>query len=89
MKKLIAGAAIVAAATTPFASSASAKPTCPGGLVSGVASAWPFAHGGEGAEEFAPPKGGFAKWVETFTPFDTPGEFIKFAASVGCVPPEG
>ena len=87
MKKLIAAAAVATTATVPFASSASAEPPCPGGLVSAVASTWPFAH--DGAEEFAPPTGGFAKWVPLFTPFDNPGEFVQFAADVDCVPPEG
>ena len=45
--------------------------SCHGDIVSDVASNWPFAHGDH--QDFAPPKGGFALWVDTFGFRNNPG----------------
>ena len=71
MHKLIAAAVGITAIVGLSAGSASAD-SCHGGIVAkDVASAWPYAH--EDRSQFAPPKGGFAGWVEIFGYEGQPG----------------
>jgi hypothetical protein len=51
-----------------LAGPASAGPDnrCYGEVASGIASTWPWAH--DGQEDFPPPPGGLALWVQEFGP---------------------
>ena len=72
LRRLLGCAAASTALAVGAGSATASADSCHGDIVGkSVASQWPFAHGDE--QDFAPPKGGFALWVDTFGFEDGPG----------------
>jgi hypothetical protein len=73
LRRLIGCAAAATALAAGIGSTTASADACHGDIVGqNTASQWPFAHGDE--QDFAPPKGGFALWVDTFGFENNPGD---------------
>ena len=77
LRRLIGCGAAATILAAGIGSTTVSADSCHGDIVGkNTASQWPFAHGDR--EDFAPPKGGFALWVDTFGFESNPGEENQF-----------